>query len=274
MSNLSLSDSADLQIAAGKLEGQSFAMTVASRAGRPIEALLQRIPSGVNFPVHTAVNRALEQCLRVAIGLGKSNPAIFRKKSTHTFGVAVTGALGGFFGMPGMIVELPVTTTVLLHSIVEIARAQGEDPSNAESALACLEVLALGPHGVHRDPASAYYETRATLVGMTREAAAYVAREGLAKEGAPVLVGLIRRIASRFAVDVSDKAMAELIPIAGAVGGLTVNVLFANHFQRVAEGHFTVRRLERKYSPELIRQEYERVRCLPPPGAGRARIET
>jgi hypothetical protein len=171
--------------------------------------------------------------------------------------------------MPGLIVELPVTTTVLLHSIVEIARAQGEDPSNAESAIACLEVLALGPHGVHRDPASAYYETRATLVGMTREAAAY----GLTKEGAPALVALIRRIASRFAVDVSDKAMAELVPIAGAVGGLTVNVLFANHFQRVAEGHFTVRRLERKYSPELVRLEYERVRCLPRPGVSRARIK-
>jgi hypothetical protein len=41
------------------------------------------------------------------------------------------------------------------------------------------------------------------------------------------------------------------------VGGATVNVIFMNHFQRIALGHFTVRRLERVYGPALVRRHYE-----------------
>ena len=54
----------------------------------------------------------------------------------------------------------------------------------------------------------------------------------------------------------SEKAAAQLVPVAGAVGGLALNVLFTKYFQRLAEGHFTVRRLERKYGADLVRQQY------------------
>jgi hypothetical protein len=63
-------------------------------------------------------------------------------------------------------------------------------------------------------------------------------------------------------MEVSEKVAAELVPIAGALGGLTLNVMFSRHFQDVAEGHFTVRRLERKYGAEEVRVQYERARRL------------
>lgn len=263
MSNLSPSDYADLQAAATKLETQSFAMTIASKVGMPVEALLHMLPNGARVLLSGAVNKALEQCLRIAINVGKSNSAMVRNKRTHTVATAITGAMGGFFGLPGLIVELPITTTVMLHSIVEIARSQGEDLSNAANALACLEVLALGPKGVRAEGLeSAYYATRTALAQVTREAAAYVAQKGLTKEGAPALVSFLGKIASRFGLEASEKAAAELVPVVGAVGGLSLNVLFTTYFQRLAEGHFTVRRLERKYGPEVVRQEYERARAL------------
>jgi hypothetical protein len=149
----------------------------------------------------------------------------------------------------------------MLHSIAGIAASQGEDLSNPESALACLEVLALGPEGKRGEALeSAYYATRAALAQVTRDAAAYVAQKGLAKEGAPALVSFLSRIAARFGLEVSEKAAAQMIPVAGAAGGLALNVLFTKHFQRIAFGHFTVRRLERKYGPDLIRAEYEQAR--------------
>jgi hypothetical protein len=40
------------------------------------------------------------------------------------------------------------------------------------------------------------------------------------------------------------------------VGGATVNMIFMNHFQRVASGHFAIRRLERRYGPAVVRQLY------------------
>jgi hypothetical protein len=45
----------------------------------------------------------------------------------------------------------------------------------------------------------------------------------------------------------------------GAVGGAAVNYAFVEHFQKMARGHFTVRRLERVYGKAVVRTEYERL---------------
>jgi len=60
-------------------------------------------------------------------------------------------------------------------------------------------------------------------------------------------------------VVVTQKLAAQAIPLIGAVGGAAVNYAFIEHFQDVARGHFTVRRLERRYGKEAVRQEYERL---------------
>lgn len=238
-------------------------MTVASKVGLQVEALLRMLPNGAHELIGVATNKALEQCLRIAVNVGQSKSAVVRHKHSHTVAVAITGAVGGFFGLPGLVFELPITTTVMLHSIVEIARGQGEDLSNAESALACLSVFAMGPRGRRVEALqSSYYTTRAALAQVVGEAAAYVAEKGLTKETPPVMLSLLGRISSRFGLEISEKAAAELVPIAGAAGGLTLNVLFVRYFQSLAEGHFTVRRLERKYGVKPIREEYERVRNL------------
>ena len=259
MSNLSPSDFADLQGAVAKLETQSLAMKIASTLGMPVEAILRRLPSPAQSAIHATVDKALAQCLRIAVKT-KSSGAVHSR--WHTAATAVTGAVGGFFGLPGLLVELPVTTTVMLHSIVAIARRYGEDLSSPESSLACLEVFALGPAHTHREATeSAYYATRTALAQVTREAVSYVTQKGVAKESAPALLSFVGRIASRFGLEVSEKVAAEMVPIAGAVGGLGLNILFSQHFQSLAEGHFLVRRLERKYGSEAVRQDYELARA-------------
>ena len=264
MSNLSPSDYADLQAAVAKLETQSFAMKIASTLGMPIEVLLHRLPGPAQSAIQVTVDKALEQCLRIAVKAHKAKASVVIYKRFHTTAAAITGAIGGFFGLPGLLVELPITTTVMLHSIVEIARSQGEDFLSPESGLACLEVFALGPQTTHREAReSAYYATRTALAQVTREAVSYVTQKGMAKESAPALMSFVGKITSRFGLEVSEKVAAELVPIAGAVGGLTLNVLFSQHFQSLAEGHFMVRRLERKYGSEAVRQAYELARSLP-----------
>ena len=254
-------DLAELKLAAANLEGKSFAVLLADKVGMPIEALMRFLPSRAQSSIGTAVDAALEQCLKVALAFPRSGSGSPRNRRSHTLATAVTGALGGFFGLPGLLVELPVTTTVMLHSIAGIAAAQGEDLSQPEGSLACLEVLALGPEGQRGEALeSAYYATRAAMAQVTRDAAAYVAQKGLSKEGAPALISFLSRIAARFGLEVSEKAAAQMIPVAGAAGGLALNVLFTKHFQRIAWGHFTVRRLERKYGEDLIRTQYEQVR--------------
>ena len=45
----------------------------------------------------------------------------------------------------------------------------------------------------------------------------------------------------------TQKVAAQTLPVVGALGGAAVNYAFIEHFQEVARGHFTVRRLERVY---------------------------
>jgi len=261
-------DEQRLAAAVEKLEHHGLAMTIANQVGMPVEALMRRLPAPAQRAVHGAVNRALETCLHAALSGMKGATRLTPSNGLHKTVAGAVGAAGGFFGLAGLFFELPVSTTVMLHSIAEIARSHGEDLRDPAAALTCLEVFALGSgaqSGVDRETKtleSAYYATRAALAQATRDAAAYVAQKGAAKGGAPVLVRFLSNIASRFGVDVAEKVTAQMVPIVGAAGGLALNVAFTAHFQRVAEGHFTVRELERRYGPQRVQDEYARLKAI------------
>jgi hypothetical protein len=145
----------------------------------------------------------------------------------------------------------------MLRSIADIARSEGEDLRAAESKLACLEVFALGGRSSTGNATeSGYFAVRTALATAVSEAAQYISERGLAKEGAPVIARLIAQIASRFGVIVSEKAAAQAVPALGALGGALVNLAFIGHFQDMARGHFTIRRLERTYGKEVVRNAY------------------
>jgi hypothetical protein len=52
---------------------------------------------------------------------------------------------------------------------------------------------------------------------------------------------------------------AQAIPLIGGLGGLLINTVFIDHFQDMARGHFTIRRLEKVYGKELVRREYDKL---------------
>jgi hypothetical protein len=97
------------------------------------------------------------------------------------------------------------------------------------------------------------------LAKTVTEAARYIAERGVVQEGAPILVRFLTQVASRFGVVVTQKVAAQALPVLGALGGAAVNYAFIEHFQDVARGHFTVRRLERSYGKDRVRAEYERL---------------
>jgi hypothetical protein len=100
---------------------------------------------------------------------------------------------------------------------------------------------------------------RGILAKSVTEAARFIAERGIFEEGAPVLVRFITLVASRFGVVVTQKVAAQALPVVGALGGAAVNYAFMEHFQEMARGHFTVRRLERVYGKNVVRTEYERL---------------
>jgi hypothetical protein len=148
----------------------------------------------------------------------------------------------------------------MLRSIADIARGEGEDPSDPESALSCVQVFALGGRSGSDDASeSGYFAVRGMLAKTVTEAARFIAERGVIKEGSPVLLRFITQVASRFGLVVTQKVAAQALPVIGALGGAAVNYAFMEHFQDVARGHFNVRRLERTYGKELVRSEYERI---------------
>jgi hypothetical protein len=175
-----------------------------------------------------------------------------------------TGAAGGAFGLATLPIELPVSTIVMLRSIAEIARSEGEDLAEPEAALACVQVFALGGRADSDDASeSGYFAVRGMLAKSVTQAARFIAERGVIEEGSPILVRFITQVASRFGVAVTQKVAAQAIPVIGALGGAAVNYAFIEHFQDVARGHFAVRRLERAYGKEPVRREYERLARTP-----------
>ena len=66
-------------------------------------------------------------------------------------------------------------------------------------------------------------------------------------------------VAASVGIQVSEKVAAQAIPVIGAAGGAIINMIFIDHFQDMARGHFIVRRLERKYGTEIVRATYRTI---------------
>jgi hypothetical protein len=98
------------------------------------------------------------------------------------------------------------------------------------------------------------------LAETVSEAVRHLSRQGLAQEGAPALVRLLAMVAARYKVQLTQKAAGMLVPGIGAAAGATINLLFMNHFQAVSRGHFTIRRLERRYGATAVRRAYHMAR--------------
>ncbi len=254
-------DRRDLERAVALLERPSLAARITDAIGQPIERLVDFLPAGASSRLHGTVRSALYHLLDLSVGTMRGGRRTRAATLGHKVAGGITGAVGGFFGGAALAVELPVTTTIILRSIADIARSEGEDLASLDTRLACLEVFALGGRSEADDGAeTGYYAVRAALARAVSDAAKFIAERGLTREGAPVVARLISQIASRFGAVVSEKVAAQAVPVIGAIGGAGVNLLFIDHFQDVARGHFTVRRLERLHGAERVRHEYARVR--------------
>jgi hypothetical protein len=250
-------DLAELARAKRLLENPGFIAKAADAVGAPISKLLHALPGRASTAIQTATKTALEKALKVAVATLRGESGHEPSNIWHKVAALATGAAGGAFGLASLPIELPVSTTIILRSVADIARSKGEDLRDPASALACIEVFALGATKDADAADSAYYAVRIALARSVSEAAEYLAGKAAVEKGAPALVRLIAAVAERFGVVVAEKAAAGLVPVLGAVGGAAVNLAFMDHFQDLAEGHFTVRSLERKYGSEVVRAAYD-----------------
>lgn len=120
-----------------------------------------------------------------------------------------------------------------------------------------MELFALG--GAKRDAAQldvGYWASRALLAKLAAEASLYLVERGVGQATGSLAARFAAEIAARYGLVVSEKVAAGSIPLIGAIGGATVNVLFMDQLQKIAKGHFIARRLERSYARRDVERAY------------------
>lgn len=191
--------------------------------GGQAEALLDRLPPEIRGRLDEATERALELAMRAAHrsrGVVGRQPGWLNRTVTTAMGAA-----GGFGGLPGAMAELPVTTTVLLRAIQDVAADHGFDPAEAGVRFDCVQVFgAAGP--LERDDGAdlAFLSTRMALSGRSMQA-------------------LIARVAPRLATVLGQKLAAQTVPVLGAAAGAATNYVYTGYYQQMAHVHFGLRRL-------------------------------
>ena len=269
-------DRADLQRAVALLEAPTLTARMASLVGTPLEFAVRALPASVSGRIHGAVEAALYRSAQVALWSMDNRPGHGASTRLHKAAAATAGAVGGAFGFAALFVELPVSTTIMMRAVADVARSEGFDLSDLATRQACLEVFALGGRSGADDASeTGYYMARGFTADVMRHLSAELAGRRLAgqgmtggvgsKEAGKWLAKLVEKVASRFGVVVTEKFAAQAVPIVGAATGAALNTMFTDYYQDVARGHFIVRRLERRYGEAAVRAAYDRMAG----GAGR-----
>jgi len=254
---LGIEDELLLLNAKRKMENIGWAIKGLNSVGNVIESKLSMLPKkqqqwlqDISYKVlHTVVKSNL-------ISMKKVGPKTTPWNKTYKALVTSSGAIGGAFGATAFGVDLGITTKLMMRSIMDIARNEGEDLNELDTQLACLQVFALGGKSKHDNSIeTGYYASRVAM--STAVKGGTKALGGLVAGSSNPILAALAVIASRFSVQVSEKFVAQAVPVLGAAGGASINLAFMNHFQQMAQAHFAIRRLERLYSVELVKEAYE-----------------
>ncbi len=265
------SQAAFLKEAARYLERPGYLMRLADLVGVPAQKLVERaVPDRVLKISNDALTRAMGLAAGTVLAGGpeKSFEEAYARSGwsdrLHMLATMVSGGVGGLFGLGGLTVELPLTTGIMFRSIASIADDFGEDIQAPAVRLECLSVFSHGG-GCPADDAmeSSYLTARVGLAQLIQEAAQFVASrtakefsEAVAKGAAPALVRFLSRVAAEFNVVVSQKFLAQSLPVIGMATGALINAAFTDHFNSVARYHFGIRKLERQYGAERVQELY------------------
>jgi hypothetical protein len=247
-------DQAALEAAVRNLEQPRLAVQLAAYAGKPLDGAIKMLPRA-NGTLHRTVHKAMLECLTIAIDSRDGQdfaPSAWRAKAL----TGLTGGVSGFFGGALLPFELPLTITLMLRAISDIASDEGEDLRDLESRMACLQVFALSDRRSDSGAALGYYAARAALSKLTIQLVTTLGERATLDASAPVVSRLVGELVGRFGFVLSERAAASAVPVIGAIGGATLNVLFMDHFERLARGHFSIRRLERAHGAEVVDRLY------------------
>lgn len=203
--------------------------------GSQVEDTLKYLPKGARGQIDTAARAALTHSYDIA-SRSRSGPwgQAVNTDRMHKVMATLSGAVGGFGGLPTALAELPVATTMIFRAVQGVAAEYGEDPLAQETRLQALAVFGAGGDGPQDDGVDT------SFIG---------ARLGLS--GAAVHT-LIARVAPRFATVLTQKLATQAVPILGAAAGAGTNFAFTQYYVEMAHVHFGLRQLVRLHGADAV----------------------
>lgn len=205
------------------LDAGGLGMEIMSIVGDSAEGLLERLPEFMR----SRLDRITRAALNRAFGAAAGSRRVLRDRGDwfNRMASTLSGAAGGVGGLPGAMVELPVTITLLLRAMLDIAAEHGLDPDSEEVRMECLRIFAAaGPMAEDDSTDLGLLAARLSVTGQT-------------------LQGLISRVAPRLSVSLGQKLAAQAAPVFGAFVGASINYTFARYYQELARVHFGIMRL-------------------------------
>jgi hypothetical protein len=274
VNTISIEDLEAIKKAKLDMENIGLVMKSLNKFGSKLESGVKKIPAKQQEWLQKQVHKSLMYVVKSNLITMQSGKA-FKKPSDKTYKALVTsaGAASGVLGSATLVgtaifaAELIISTKFMMRSILDIARSNGEDLQSLDTQMASMQVFALGGKSKDDDGLeTTYYSMRIALSSAIKGASSFVTKNSIQNlnklllASSNPLIKLVGIIAGRFSVQVSEKFVAQSLPILGALGGGTINFVFVNHFQTMAKAHFTIRRLERKYGEVLVMKTYNELR--------------
>ena len=112
---------------------------------------------------------------------------------------------------------------------------------------------------VQRRTTGGYYATRTAIAPVDDGEAEIHLNEQIGNASTLVMTRVTAEVLGRITLVLTELSSSTAVPVVGAFTGTSVNMIFTDHFQRIARGHFTVRRLERRHGAEPIKRLYQRI---------------
>lgn len=212
-------------------------MALLNRLGGTVESRLTMLPQGLRAQVLSVTEAALAQ----ASGLAALSTRAGRIGGRgHMVLAGLTGAAGGMGGLATAVAELPVTITLILRAIHEVAAEHGFDPALPEVRREALRVFASGSP-LDRDDGvnTAFIGARLTLTG-------------------PALHSMIATVAPKLAASLGQKLAAQAVPVLGALAGAGLNLTYVDYYRELAHVRFGLLRLAQAHDPQRVARAFAR----------------
>lgn len=206
--------------------------------GGQVEDGLRLLPQSARKEIDAVARQALRQSFAAAARSRAGPGRTIGSDRVHRLLGTVSGAIGGFGGLPTAIAEIPVATTIIFRAVHHVAIANGEDADADETRAQCLAVFGAGSPGSGDDGVdTAFLGARLGITGAA-------------------VNGLIARVAPRFASILSQKLVTQTVPILGAAAGAGTNYAFVDYYVEMAHVHFGLRRLAREFGEAAVTDHF------------------